>query len=193
MSLKSFVAVGLIVFACQAARADLPTDPRVPARSDLSLRAVGNIELGNSWSIPVMLRGSGFDLITAEVTGAAFEPVGLSISDPIGWDSTWHSADLVSASGLMNRVGFDLFLTFEDPVPLDDADITVLFSAFRPGAETAAGSVLLAYQNGAFVPTIGSSPTTRTRSSLQVVPVPGAVFLGAVGLGLVGLIRKREI
>ncbi len=50
-----------------------------------------------------------------------------------------------------------------------------------------------AIPNGALPPnTVVSGMQIQTGGQLQVVPAPGAVMLGAMGLGIVGWIRKRR-
>lgn len=196
---KAFL-VGLgFLLACSTARADLVVD------------VIGDIKVTDSWNWSVSFLPGGFDLVTAEVLsgyGEAFvasPSAGVSILDPAtstplsGWASnTYHSASLVSTTGTALTSTWEADLHFAGNggglggSPLGSEVVEVRISAWLPGYDAAAGSMTFVLGDGSVTqPFGGGAPTGVTRSSLVAAPVPGAVFLGALGLGFVGFMRKR--
>ncbi|MCH7592530.1 MAG: hypothetical protein IH989_07110 [Planctomycetes bacterium] len=165
------------------------------ARADLTVGQIGPVEFGNSYTIPVSLLNSGlYDLFVVEVVGDTFEPTPLApaiVASPGTWTGTWVSPTLVYAAGPVFSGDLGLALTFDGAAPPTTAGILMVnFSAFTPGAENATHAVGLVWDGDAFVFTTATL-TSVTRSGLASLPVPGGLFLGMIGFGLVGLARKR--
>ena len=180
---RLLIAPVVIIFCCATARADL------------LINQAGVVTFGNSYTIPVSVFNPGlYDLFVMEVVGDTFEampPAPAIVSSTGTWTGAWGSSTLVYAAGPAFFGSLGLDLTFDGIAPPTTAGVlTVNFSAFTPGAENASASGALTWDGTAFVFTTGSA-TTVTRSALHAIPVPGAVFLGMMGLGLVGFVRKR--
>lgn len=165
------------------------------AQADFFVKQVGPVEFGNSWTVPVsVFNPNQYDLFVMEVVGETFEPTPLAppiATAPGTWSGTWVSSQMVYAEGpaFGGIVGLDL--TFDGVAPPTTfGSVTVNFSAFTPGSENASSSGALIWDGHAFVFSTGSL-TSITRSAVAQAPVPGAVFLGLMGFGLVGLARKR--
>ena len=163
------------------------------ARADLTVQQVGPVVLGSSFTVPVSVFNPDlYDLYIVEVVGDTFEtlpPAPPIVSAPGTWAGTRFSSTLIFATG--SKFSGDVFfdLTFDGAAPPTTAGaITLNFSAFLPGADTASTAGALIWDGSGFVFGVGTL-TSVTRSA--VVPVPGAVLLGLMGFGLVGLTRKR--
>ncbi len=163
-------------------------------RADLTVQQVGPVVFGNSFTVSVsVLNPDLFDLYVIEVVGDTFEtvpPAPSIVTAPATWTGTRFSPTLIFASGLKFLGNLFLDLTFNGAAPVDG--LTLNFSAFLPGDDSASAAGALVWAGGAsggfsaFTP----APLTDVRRS-AIVPVPGAVFLGMMGFGLIGLVRKR--
>lgn len=163
------------------------------ARADLTVQQVGPVVFGNSFTVPVSVFNSVFDLFVIEVVGDTFEtlpPAPSIVTAPGTWSGTWVSPTVIIASGPVFVGNLFLDLTFNGTAPADG--LTLNFSAFLPGHDGASAAGALVWAGGASGGFSAFSPaplTDVTRSA--VIPVPGAVFLGMMGFGLIGLVRKR--
>ncbi len=173
------------------------------AQADLVLEQIGEITLGNSWTSRIsVLNLDVWDLLVVDiaVAGDTFEasPVPpIVVTAPVPFVGAVNSPTQVSAAGSIFSGSLVLDLTFNGlAAPPTLGDIVLTFSAFEPLAQTAsiAGTMVwdpLLGPSGAFSAFPGATPTTQTRSEVVSTPVPGAVFLGMMGFGLMGLARKR--
>lgn len=165
------------------------------AHADLVIEQVGAVQFGNSWTLPFTVANPGlYDLFVIEVVGDTFEspPVAPAIvTAPGTWTGSWISSTQVRAEGpaFSGLVGLSLTFDSADP-PNTFGDIEIHFSAFEPGNEHASISGGMLW-NGASFSFAAAPLTTQTRSALASAPAPGAVFLGLIGFGLVGVARKR--
>jgi len=161
------------------------------------LAPVGNPQQGQSWGQGWVENGVGpFDLIGARiVSGDSFEPPALSgFSGGSGWVIGLNTASLASAGG--SSTTSENFTTNFTGTAGPDA-VVLDFVAFN-------GSLIVDSARLYYDPTdttgltqfsgydwwYGASDWTVVRSDL-VVPGPAAVVLGAIGLGLVGWVKRR--
>ncbi len=166
------------------------------ARADLTVQQVGPVVFGNSFTVSVTVFNPDlFDLYVVEVVGDTFEtlpPAPPIVTAPVTWTGTRVSPTLIFASGLKFLGNLFLDLTFNGAAPVNG--LTLNFSAFLPGDDSASASGALVWEGGAGGAFAAFTPAPITdvrRASLAAVPVPGAVFLGMMGFGLVGFARKR--
>ena len=166
----------------------------VPVKADMTYYTTDGVTMGfgdavegNSWSFQVDAGGITLDLIAAKIAseGDVFEkPAGRDIS-VAGWSAVLDTPTLASWSGpTTNYISGHIYL--ENDL---DKDVTIDFALFY-------GDTLVWTSREITVDgvSVGYEPASQywlpTRA--EVVPVPGAVLLGILGLSVVGVkLRKR--
>jgi hypothetical protein len=177
--MKKLVALGagLILLAANAAFADLTP--------------IGDPVGGNSWSQRFQESGAGYyDLMAVRMTssGDTFESATFSNFNPGTWSLLYENdggtPTLASASGpSVNWAQFDIKFAGDS-----SNQLAFDFVAFKTGSDTIAESVHAAWNNGWTI-TAGTWNPTRA----QVVPLPAAVLLGMLGMGVAGLKLRKFV
>lgn len=182
---KMVVALVVVGSASAVVRADLPT----------GFGLDGPYE-GNSFYFVGFSTSIAIDKIVVQHnSGAAFEPDALiefssdsTFTTPLtGWTQTWNDGNYAVANGPAGGSA-PIFWKFHfagntgDPVSFD-------FAVWAPGEDNPLFVVTVQSFDGA-VAAVGTSEWTPTRDDIQA-PLPQAVYLGALGLGMVGWARRR--
>jgi hypothetical protein len=152
-----------------------------------NITPIGDPVGADSWYMNVAASGIGaYDLIAAQIAtaGDTFRsPAFTNMSNP-GWAMVLDSPTLVSMAGpSVESLSWRVHLTKDitDPVTWDWA----VFSG-----NTLTFTSRYAWDGSALTYTGYSGFWTPTRA--DVIPAPGAVLLGSIGVGLVGWLRRRR-
>ncbi|HET6430413.1 MAG TPA: hypothetical protein VM389_05820 [Phycisphaerae bacterium] len=166
-----------------AARADL----------DLDIYPIGDPIQGNSWSHNVSVSGANtYDLLAARMVtpGATFEDPYFTNIGASGWSVVLGTPVVASMGGPQSAGGW----TFQIHFPDDPGARSFVFdfAGFKDGSEDPYRFSRWEWNGSSWkVYATNSSPYwVPTRS--EVVPAPGAVLLGAIGLGVVGWWRRHR-
>ena len=143
---------------------------------------------GNSWSISVDAGGlPPFDLVGAKISSAGdtFESPGArNLSEP-GWTLVYDLPTLLSATGPPTS-DISAVLYFAN-----DADKDVILDfAFLSGENLIYTSRSVLVNGQVVAGERNSQYWTPTRAAL--IPAPGAILLGSIGVGLVSWLRRRK-
>jgi hypothetical protein len=143
---------------------------------------------GNSWSLPVV--GGGlppFDLVGAKISSAGdtFESPGVrNLSEP-GWTIVYDLPTLLSVTGPPTSDISGVLYFANDA----DKDVTLDFAHFSGENLIYTSRYILV--NGQVVASERNSQYwIPTRAAL--IPAPGAILLGSIGVGLVSWLRRRK-
>ena len=157
--------------------------------SQAAVTSTGGGYLGGSWGIGASAGGTTYDLVAARISPVSlgvdvFESPALrNIVNP-SWNMVLDGPTLVSMSGPSNAGSWELWFVGAAPPPVIEID-WALFSGQTKVVETH-----WVITNGTLDTWSHSNSWNPTRAS--VVPVPGAMLLGSLGVGLAGWMRKRK-
>jgi len=160
-----------------------------PALADLT--PIGEPIIGGSWQHAVSVSGTNtYDLLAAKMatTGDEFESPWFSNIGAAGWSVILGSPQLSSFGGTQRAGGWTFNIHFDgelsDPFTFD-------FAGFRDGQSDPYRFSRWEWSGSSWnVYATNNSPYwIPTRA--EVVPVPGAVLLGMLGLGAAGLKLRK--
>ncbi len=153
---------------------------------------IGGPYIGDSWSITATAPGP-YDLWAVRISPVsvgvdAFE-VGPALSTTTaGWNTVLEQPLLASIAGPTSPINLDIHFAGSAPPALLEID-HVLFNGQTKVIEThwvlVDGSI---YNEGGSWEFSDSWNPTRA----DVIPAPGAILLGSIGVGLVGWLRRRK-
>lgn len=154
---------------------------------------IGGPYIGNTWSITATAPGP-YDLWAVRISPGyeaveQFEVGGPALTTPTaGWSTVLETPSLVSIAGPAGSIHLNIFFagdTLPDKLEIDHA----LFNGSTKVIEThwvlANGSIY--NQGGSWSHSTSWNPTRA-----EVIPAPGAILLGSIGIGLVGYLRRRR-
>ena len=164
------------------------------ARADLTYNTVdgvtmgfGDVLEGNSWSFSVAAGGPTYDLVAAKIASAGdtYESPAAGNFSNAGWDMVIDNPTLASFSGpTTNSMTWRMYFADES-----DKDVTIDWALFNGETRTWTSRYTITNGdlNGGYEPSSQYWLPTRA----EVVPVPGAVLLGMLGLGIVGMKLRK--
>jgi hypothetical protein len=167
-----------------------------PAPADMTYYTVdgvtmgfGDVLEGNSWSLKVVASGITYDLAAGKIAslGDTYESPAARNFSNAGWDMVIDKATLGSWSGpTTSSMSWRMY--FANDL---DKDVTIDWALFN--GETRTWTSRYTISGGVLPMPQGYEPRSQywlpTRA--EVVPVPGAVLLGIIGLGAVGVKLRR--
>jgi len=178
--------VGFAVLACVFMAGPAMADMTYYTTDGVTM-GFGDAVEGNSWSYQVHAGGITLDLIAAKIASAGdvFEkPAGRDIS-VAGWSAVLDTPKLASWSGpTTSNITGHIYL--ENDL---DKDVTIDFALFY-GDKLVWTSREIIVDGSPFGYEGPSQHWLPTRA--EVVPVPGAVLLGMLGLSLVGVKLRKH-
>jgi hypothetical protein len=195
-SVRLLVVFGVALGLAGTARADLyPSsglDPDAGGGAGTSyvfhVMQVGDAVVEGSWAAPVgaFSTAGPIDMIAVQISGDAFSDTAFSNFSVGGWSETMSNGALAAASGPgAGSVLFNLHFSGDLASPLE-------FDLAAFSGDTLIGSMHGTWDGvGPFI-YFSAGDWSPTRSSLvTAVPAPGAVAPAVLGLGLIGVIRRR--
>jgi len=178
--------VALIAVFCAFVAAPVSADMTYTTVDGVTM-GFGNVVEGNSWSFQVFAGGPVWNLGAGKISSAGDvykSPAAADFSNA-GWGILLDQPTLSSWSGpTTSNINWRMY--FEDDL---DKDVVIDWALFN--GDTLVWTSRYTIVNGELA---GYEPRSQywvpTRS--EVVPVPGAVLLGMIGLSVVGVkLRKR--
>ena len=174
------------------------------ARADLSLVATDPIA-GDSFQTGLAFGcgAPGCDLVGFRInSGGPFEfpaltdfntddwapPVGTGSATAVGWSEIYNDGTFAYASGPAE----DSVYTILNWAGTDGDPYNYSVVLFEVGEDTLALSVNFFFDGESGGQGAGTWFPTRTEIDGQIIPIPGAVWLGALGLGMVGWVKRKD-
>jgi len=159
-----------------------------PAMANIT---ISDLQPGNSWSILVNAGLPAFDLVGAKISSAGdvYESPGARNFSKGGWSLVIDNPTLVSIAGpATTSLSWRLYFANDA-----DKDVTLDFAVFSGENRIWTSRYTIVNGSTSFPPSIyeaSSQYWLPTRADL--VPAPGAILLGSIGVGLVGWLRRRR-
>jgi hypothetical protein len=147
-----------------------------------------NVVTLDSWAAPVgaFSTAGPIDMIAVQISGDPFSDPAFSNFSVGGWSQVLNNGTVAAASGPgESSMLFNLHFSGDLATPLE-------FDLVAFSGDTLIGSVHGTWDGvGPFI-YFSAGDWSPTRSSLvTAVPAPAAVALAVLGLGLIGVIRRR--
>ncbi len=153
---------------------------------------VGGPVEGDSWYLTATAPGT-YDLVAVRISSGAnvFESPALSNASQLGWQTELDGPTLASMSGPTTTTGLTWRLNFPDDLPTTAFELDwAIFNGDNILYEThwwvGSNGVMSHYEHST-----GWQPDRA--DVVGVIPAPGALLLGSMGMGIVGWLRKRRM
>ena len=152
---------------------------------------IGGPVIGNSWSITATAGGT-YDLWAIRISPVSLGIDTFEVGSPAlqtataGWNMVVETPSLVSIAGPTSPINLNIFFNGGAPPALLEID-HALFNGTTKVIET---HWLLT--NGVLLPGDWSFSNSWNPTRADVIPAPGAILLGSLGVSLVGWLRRRR-